>query len=539
MCRKALLLGLILILTTKGYSGTQEENPWWKKSVFYQIYMPSFQDSNADGYSDFRGMTARLDYLQSLGIDAIWLTPFLKSPKIDNGYDIADYYQIDPVYGSITDFEIFLAEAHARNLKVIMDMVLNHSSTDCYWFQEARKSRDNPYRDYYIWRDEPNNWESFFGGSAWEYDSLTKQYYYHKFDKKMADLNWNNSALVKEMQEVLRFWLDLGIDGFRLDVINFLNTDGIPANNLIIEGEQVHQFDIDQPGLKNTLKLIRNTVDEYENKFLVGEVGSDKIEVLKKYQSPAMMDVVFNFNFGSIPRFDLKRIHQEIKTMESKMPGLPTLFFGSHDNPRLMNRLADLNPQKALALHCLILTAKGVPFIYYGDEIGMQNIIAQKPDEIVDIQAKTRYQLALDDGKSSLEALEYANLHNRDRSRSPMQWDTTKNAGFTTAKPWIKIQEKYKTINVDTQIQNSESFLDEIKKLLAIRKEQPALQFGSYSYVNLEGEMLKYGRSYNNDTVHIVINFGKSKHCNLPVNSTIIHGNILLNSNEYLIYKSN
>ncbi|MDD4374556.1 MAG: alpha-glucosidase [Bacteroidales bacterium] len=537
MFKSTFLLTLVMLTTTLS-SLAQEQDHWWEKSVFYQIYMPSYQDSNDDGYSDFRGMTARLDYLQSLGIDAIWLTPFLKSPKIDNGYDIADYYQVDPVYGTMSDFKVFLAEAHARNLKVIMDMVLNHSSTDCYWFQEARKSVDNPYRDYYIWRDEPNNWESFFGGPAWEYDSLTQQYYYHKFDKKMADLNWNNPALVKEMLEVLRFWLDLGIDGFRLDVINFLNTDGVLDDNPAAEGSQIHKYDINQPGLKNTLELIRSTVDEYDNKFLVGEVGSDKIEVLKIYQSPKMMDVVFNFNFGSIPNFDLNRIYQEISAMEKEMPGLPTLFFGSHDNTRLMNRLADLNLQKALALHCLILTAKGVPFIYYGDEIGMQNIVAHNLDEIVDIQAKTRYQLALNAEKTQTEALEYANLHNRDRSRSPMQWDSTNNAGFTTAKPWIKIQENYQLVHVDAQLQKPESFLNEIKKLLSIRKEQPALQMGDYSYLIREDQMLKYGRVFKNEIVHIVINFGESKNLTLPDNSVLLHGDEILNPNEYLIYKT-
>ncbi|HOI32520.1 MAG TPA: alpha-amylase family glycosyl hydrolase, partial [Bacteroidales bacterium] len=372
----------------------------------------------------------------------------------------------------------------------------------------------------------------------WEYDSLTQQYYYHKFDKKMADLNWNNPALVKEMLEVLRFWLDSGIDGFRLDVINFLNTDGVLDDNPAAEGSQIHKYDINQPGLKNALELIRSTVDEYDNKFLVGEVGSDKIEVLKMYQSPKMMDVVFNFNFGSIPNFDLNRIYQEISAMEKEMPGLPTLFFGSHDNPRLMNRLADLNLQKALALHCLILTAKGVPFIYYGDEIGMQNIVAHNLDEIVDIQAKTRYQLALNAEKTQTEALEYANLHNRDRSRSPMQWDSTNNAGFTTAKPWIKIQENYQLVHVDAQLQKPESFLNEIKKLLAIRKEQPALQLGSYSYLNREDQMLKYGRVFKNEIVHIVINFGESKNFTLPNNSVLLHGDEILNPNEYLIYKT-
>jgi trehalose-6-phosphate hydrolase len=535
--KKSGLFIFVFVAMLQIVNASNAENPWWKTSVFYQIYMPSFQDSDGDGYSDFTGIKSRLDYLQSIGIEGIWLTPFLKSPKVDNGYDIADYYQIDPTYGSMDDFKSFLTEAHSRGIKVIMDMVLNHSSTECYWFQEARKSKDNPYRDYYIWRDEPNNWESFFGGSAWEYDSLTNQYYYHKFDKKMADLNWNNPKLVEEMTKVLRFWLDLGVDGFRLDVINFLNTDGILKDNPMKEGKQIHQYDIDQAGLKKALNKIRKTVDEYENKFLVGEVGSDDIQVLKNYQSPEMMDVVFNFNFGSIPAFNTDRIYHELAEMENQMPGIPTLFFGSHDNPRLMNRLADLDTQRALALHCLILTARGVPFIYYGDEIGMQNIVASKPDEIVDIQAKTHYQLALDEGKTAKRALQIANQNNRDRSRSPMQWNAESHAGFSTNAPWINVQENYENVNVEKQLEDPDSFLNKIKQLITLRNNNITLQIGGYSYLKLQDSILKYGRNYENDTIHVVINFGVEKTIELPEKCSILLGSELLKPNDYLLYR--
>lgn len=395
---------------------------WWKETVFYQIYMPSFQDSNNDGFSDFNGITSRLDYLQSLGIKGIWLTPFLQSPKVDNGYDVADYYQIDPTYGTMNDFQHFLNEAHKRGIKVIMDMVLNHTSTDCHWFQESRKSKDNPYRNYYIWKNEPNNWESFFGGGAWQLDTLTNQYYLHKFAVRMADLNWTNPSVVNEIQKVLRFWLGLGIDGFRFDVINFLNTDDITTDNPVKDGKIQAVYNINQPGVKKAIAIIKSTVNEYKDRFTVGEVGNDQIEVLKQYQSPELMDVVFNFNFGSIPSFSVERLFNELQSMEKNMSDYPTLFFGSHDNPRLMNRLANNDPQKSLALATLMLTAKGVPFIYYGEEIGMQDIIANNYDEILDIQGKTFYKLALDDGKTGEEALAEGNSHNRDKSRSPMQW---------------------------------------------------------------------------------------------------------------------
>jgi glycosidase len=289
---KTILLVSVFILKSNFVKAQKADQKWWKETVFYQIYMPSYADGNGDGYGDFKGMTGKLDYLQNLGVRGIWLTPFLTSPKVDNGYDIANYYEVDSTYGSRADFDLFLKESHKRGIKIIMDMVVNHSSTDCKWFQESRKSKDNPYRDYYIWKDKPNNWESFFGGSAWEKDSQTDQYYYHKFDKKMADLNWSSPELVAEIQKILRFWLDAGIDGFRLDVINFLTTDKITTDNPMKGGQQEHINDIDQKGVKNAMRIIKATVNEYENRFIMGEIGSDKIEVLKQYQSEDLLDVV-------------------------------------------------------------------------------------------------------------------------------------------------------------------------------------------------------------------------------------------------------
>ncbi|MCF8366988.1 MAG: glucohydrolase, partial [Bacteroidales bacterium] len=278
------------------------EKQWWKETVFYEIYMPSFKDSHGDGFSDFKGMTSKLDYLQSLGIKGIWLTPFYQSPKIDNGYDISDYLKVDETYGNPEDFNTFITEAHQRDIKVIIDMVVNHTSTEHRWFQESRKSIDNPYRDYYIWKDVPNNWESFFGGKAWQYDSLTQQYYYHKFAPEMADLNWQNPKVTEEIQNIFRFWLDSGVDGFRLDVINFLTTAGITHDNPMDEkGRQIHVYDLDQKGVKQAMKTIYETINEYDNRFVAGEIGSDKIEVLRQYQGKELLDVVFNFNFGSIP----------------------------------------------------------------------------------------------------------------------------------------------------------------------------------------------------------------------------------------------
>ncbi|WP_228526634.1 MULTISPECIES: alpha-glucosidase [unclassified Flavobacterium] len=513
------------------------DKKWWKESVFYQIYMPSYADSNGDGYGDFKGMTQKLDYLKGLGIKGIWLTPFLTSPKVDNGYDVANYYEVDPTYGNKADFDVFLNEAHKRGIKVIIDMVFNHTSTDSKWFQESRKSKDNPYRDYYIWKDEPNNWESFFGGTAWEKDTLTNQYYYHKFDKRMADLNWSNPKVVTEIQNVLRFWLDAGVDGFRLDVINFLTTDGITKDNPIKDGKQDHINDIDQGGVKNAMQIIKSTVSEYDNRFIVGEIGSDKIEVLKQYQSQDLLDVVFNFNFGSIKSFSTQRIFDELQSMEKNMSNYPTLFFGSHDMPRMIDRLADGNPDRATALAALILTAKGVPFIYYGEEMGMHNIIAKNSSEMVDIQGRTHYKLALEKGKNENEALLEGNEHNRDKSRSPMQWNADSFAGFSKEKTWIKINPDYKKTNVAVLENQKKSILNSYKKMIALRNNEKVLQYGIYDNLELHGDQISFTRSFEGEKITVIINFGIKKEITLPANAKVLMGNKILKRNNFMVYK--
>ena len=500
--------------------------------------MPSYADSDGNGYGDFKGITSKLDYLQDLGIKGIWFTPFLKSPKVDNGYDVADYYEIDPTYGNKADFDNFLKEAHKRDIKVIMDLVLNHTSTDCKWFQEAKKSKENPYRDYYIWKDKPNNWESFFGGTAWEFNATTNQYYYHKFDVKMADLNWSNPKVVDEVQKVLQFWLDAGVDGFRLDVINFLTTDGILADNPMKDGSQLHLYDIDQEGVKEAMKMIKSTVNTYKDRFIVGEIGSDKIEVLKQYQSEELLDVVFNFNFGSIPAFSAERIFNELQSMEKNMSNYPTLFFGSHDMPRMIDRLADENPEKASALASLIFTAKGVPFVYYGEEIGMHNIYAENLAEMKDIQGKTHYQLALAKGKSPEEALLEGNKNNRDKSRSPMQWNASDFAGFSTEKSWIKVSPDYKKNNVEDLKKDKKSIFYKYKELIALRNKEKVLQYGKYDRLEYKNNQILYSRSFENETITIIVNFGNPIKIKLPKGSKILLGAIEVKSNDYIIYKN-
>jgi glycosidase len=534
---------VLLLLVFLLFSCNQENKPptdkvWWKETVFYEIYMPSYKDSNGDGYSDFKGLTSKLDYIKSLGVKGIWLTPFLESPKVDNGYDVANYYKVDPTYGSLEDFKTFLKEAHKKDIKIIMDLVVNHTSTDSKWFQESRKSKDNPYRDYYIWQDKPNNWESFFGGSAWELDKTTNQYYYHQFDSRMADLNWGNPKLVAEIQNVLRFWLDLGVDGFRLDVINFLTTDGITKDNPIKNGSQEHLNDINQKGVKTAMKSIKSVVNEYENRFIVGEIGSDKIDVLKQYQSPDLLDVVFNFNFGSIKEFSAQRIYDELQSMEKNMQNYPTLFFGSHDMPRLVDRLAKGNPERAEALAALMLTAKGIPFIYYGEEIGMENIESNSFAEMMDIQARTNYTMAIKKGKFEEEALKIGNEHNRDKSRSPMQWNAKHLSGFSDTSSWIKVNPNYKRLNVEALESENNSLLMGYKRLIALRNAEPVLQYGEYSQLSFSNDCISFIRTYKGDSIKCYFNFSKSTlEIKVKPMENILSGNSVIKPNMYLITK--
>jgi trehalose-6-phosphate hydrolase len=540
---KLLKFSLLILFAFMMFSCTNKETiilekTWWKETVFYEIYMPSFKDSDGDGYSDFKGLSSKLDYIENLGVKGIWLTPFLKSPKVDNGYDVSNYYEIDATYGTLEDFKFFLNEAHKKDIKIIMDLVVNHTSTESKWFQESRKSKDNPYRDYYIWKDEPNNWESFFGGTAWELDSVTNQYYYHKFDIKMADLNWENPKVVEEIQQVLRFWLDLGVDGFRLDVINFLTTEGITLNNPTDDkGEQEHLYDINQEGVKEAMKTIRATVNEYDNRFIVGEIGSDKIEVLKQYQGDELLDVIFNFNFGSIKEFSAKRIFDELQSMEKNMSNYPTLFFGSHDMPRLITRLADNNPKRAEALAALILTAKGVPFIYYGEEIGMANIEANSINEMMDIQGRTHYNLALNKGLSKNEALKIGNEHNRDKSRSPMQWNAENLSGFSSNRSWIKVNDNYHSLNVQQQENDSESILSKYKQLIALRNSEPVLQYGVYEKLDIVDDCILFARKYQDSKITVLINFGKPFTFSLPNNAKVLLGTSNLQTDDFLIFQ--
>jgi glycosidase len=480
---------------------------WWKQSTFYEIYMPSFKDGNGDGIGDFVGITSKLDYLKELGIDGLWLTPFYPSPKVDNGYDISDYYGIDPDYGTMADFETFIQEAHQRGIKVIADLVLNHTSSEHQWFQESKLSKEHPKRDWYIWRDEPNNWESFFGGSAWEFDSETNQYYYHAFAKEQVDLNWSNPEVKHAMFDVMKFWLEKGIDGFRLDVINFLKVNDSFIDNPY-DGEQIHLYDKDQEGVLTVIEEIAEFVHQYPDKFLVGEVGSEELDILKHYSGLNKLDVVFNFNIGSMANFDADKLYQQLVGTEKAYDSsqIPTLFFSSHDMSRHISRFGG-DEDRAKLIAALMLTAKGVPFIYFGDEIGMRDCITDDISKMKDVQGIMGYRLALQAGKSNEEALVVANEKSRDKSRTPMQWNSKANVGFSEGIPWITVPEDSYKVTVEDQINDPESMFSFYKSLLKLRKEHSSLKCGYYEFLRNQDGMIYFVRTDSFENILIVLNF--------------------------------
>ncbi|WAH38165.1 alpha-glucosidase [Alicyclobacillus dauci] len=491
---------------------------WWKTAVFYELYVRSFSDSNGDGVGDFPGITSKLDYLSDLGIDCIWLTPFYPSPNVDYGYDIFDYYDVDPSFGSLQDFEQFLSAAHVRGIKVIADLVLNHTSNQHPWFVESASSRSNPKRDWYIWRDEPNNWQSGFEGTSWTYDEQTGQYYYHAFSKEQVDLNWWNPDVRRELFKVVEFWLDKGIDGFRLDVINHFFVDNQFRDNPVVDGKQNHVYDKDRPETHDIVKELRQFVDRYPDKVLVGEVATEQVEIAKSYVGNAQeLDLAFNFNLGSLPDFDPDRLFEELTKLEQSLEqtALPTLFFSSHDMSRQVTRFFarcddDVKVALAKTLAAITLTAKGVPFLYYGEEIGMQDVYLPKADQIRDVGGLSAYERAVSEGKSLAEAIQIGNQKGRDKGRSPMQWSDTEYAGFSSSASWLPVNNNYKRLNVLAEEQDPTSVLSFYRNLIALRKKHSALSSGEYRVLNKSGDVIYFHKVTQDEQVVVFLNFGDS-----------------------------
>ncbi len=538
------------------------DKKWWKEGVAYQIYVRSFMDSNGDGIGDLRGIIQKLDYLKHLGIDIIYLNPINKSPNDDNGYDISDFRDIMDEFGSLSDFEELIAEAHNRNMKIIMDLVINHSSDEHPWFVESRKNKNNPYRDYYIWqpgKDDgpPNNWGSFFGGSAWEYDKTTNEYYLHIFSKKQPDFNWRNENLRRELKAIIKFWINKGVDGFRMDAINHIEKDFSFADGVVKRGEIYGDFIKyvqNLPEVHGYIKEIRKELFSSEEHTLIGETGGINYENAFIYtgKDRKELDMIFHFDMHSVGKgekdWERKPIDL-IKDIKEKMSGWQMrkeeegwcpLFYSNHDTTRTVSRLGDDKKywaQSAKMLATLQFTQRGTPFVYYGDEIGMTNAKDFKLEDYKDVAVFNKYKdlvetkLATED--QYLLGLSYTS---RDNSRTPMQWDDSKNSGFTYGTSWIKTNSNYIHINVKNQFEDTESILNYYRKLINLRKNKKSLIYGSFKEINpMDSEIYAYIRELNDDKILIVVNyFGNEPVFEIPSELKIQQIKLLLSN-----YKAN
>ena len=481
---------------------------WWKHAVIYHIYPKSFKDGNGDGLGDIPGVIMKLDYLASLGVDAIWLSPVYSSPMVDAGYDIADYKNIDKEYGTMEDFRCLMAEAHKRGIRIIMDLVLNHTSDQHPWFLESRSSVDSPKRNWYIWQapkngKAPNNWKTNFGKKAWHYDAATREYYYHSFFWQQPDLNWRNPEVKEAMFEIIRYWLDMGVDGFRLDVINMLFKDKELKNNRIGIFKKSEVYNRNQPEMYELLRDFRKVLDSYPHKTSVGEIytpppGNPALAASFLGNGSDMLHLVFDFSLV-FSFWKASSYHRIINRFYKKIPatGWPCFFLSNHDIGRSLNRMGwTFNRYEKAKLHAiLLLTLKGTPFIYYGDEIGMENVNIPKK-HIKDLYGKMLYPF----------------FKGRDHSRTPMQWNSGKNAGFSEQTPWLPVSESYAKINVETEEKDEYSVLGIYKKLLALRKEHPVLQNGDIRFINRgKKNILIYSRRVEMEEMIIVLNFNNKK----------------------------
>jgi alpha-glucosidase len=478
---------------------------WWQQGIIYQIYPRSFMDSNGDGIGDLPGLISKLDYLQWLGIDAIWISPIFPSPMADFGYDVSDYTDIHPPFGTLADFDTLVAEAHRRRLKLILDYVPNHTSDQHPWFIASRASRHNPKRDWYIWRDPapdggpPNNWRSVFGGSAWEWDATTQQYYYHAYLKEQPDLNWRNFDVQTAMLDVLRFWLDRGVDGFRVDALRQLIKDDQwrdnPPNPAYHSSQGPYHallpvYTTDRPEVLEMVALMRRVTDQYDERLLIGELYLP-IERLMAYYgvNGSGVHLPFNFHLILVP-WNARQIETLIAAYEAALPvdGWPNWVLGNHDQHRLASRIG---PAQARVAAMLLMTLRGTPTLYYGDEIGMLDV-AIPPDLVQDPWEKNVPGLGL----------------GRDPERTPMQWDSSPNAGFTAGTPWLPIAADYQAINVAVERDDPTSMLTLYRHLIALRRATPVLAVGSYVGLEAHGDVLAYMREYAGQQCLVVLNLG-------------------------------
>jgi alpha-glucosidase len=516
MSLKVALLSFALAFSALAQPPSSSTHPqnradeWWKHAVVYEIYPRSFQDSNGDGVGDIKGITSRLDYLQDLGIDAIWITPMYPSPGVDYGYDISDYTAIDPEYGTMADFDHLVAEAKKRNIHVIMDYVINHTSDQHAWFKESRSSRTNPKRDWYIWRDgkgpgqPPNNWQSWFGHSAWTFDPKTNQYYYHYFYKEQPDLNWRNPEVHAAMDGVLEFWMKHGVSGFRIDAVSRLFEDPALHDDPLLPGFNVygdrnieHKYTDNYPEVHDVLKEVRRVVDRYPgDPVLITEADEPNVQELTKlYGHGDEVQLPMDFQIADVNKLsapEFRRLFNEIENNTAH--GQPEYFFSNHDQPRQWDRYGDgvHNDQIAKLMAVLLLTTRGTPQMYYGEELGMRTTDPARIEDVHDPIGK----------------LGWPKEKGRDGERTPMQWNSSAEAGFTTShSPWLPLPPSANRYNVETEKQDPNSIFNAYKRLLMLRKSEPALRDGSYQAVNEnDPNVFAYLRRSGTSTVLVALN---------------------------------
>lgn len=505
------------------------ENKWWHGSVVYQIYPRSFNDSNGDGIGDLKGIIEKLDYLKNLGIDVIWLSPVFKSPNDDNGYDISDYEDIMEDFGTLKDMECLLKEGSKRGIKILMDLVANHTSDEHKWFIESKKSRDNPYRDYYIWRDpvnghEPNDLGSAFSGSAWEWDETTGQYYLHLFSKKQPDLNWENPKVREEVWKFMNFWIDKGIGGFRMDVIELIGK--IPDEMITVNGPRLHEY---------IREMNQNTFGS-RDLLTVGECWGATTEIAKLYSNPdgSELSMVFQFEHIGLDQIpgkekwdvaplnliDLKKVFHKWQTsLDDK--GWNSLFWNNHDLPRIVSRWGndkEYREKSAKMLATLLHGLKGTPYIYQGEELGMTNIRFEEIDRYKDIETLNMYKDRLAKGYKKEDIMDSIYAKGRDNARTPMQWSDEANGGFTTGTPWIEVNPNYKVINAREQVSDPDSIYYYYKSLIHLRKMNDVIVYGTFELLLPEDpNIFAYIRNLGNSRILVICNFyGNETEYKLP-----------------------
>ena len=526
---------------------------WWKECVVYQIYPRSFNDTSGNGVGDIRGIIEKLDYIKSLGADAIWLCPVYESPNDDNGYDISNYRKIMPEFGTQEDFDELLETMHAKGLKLLMDLVANHSSDEHTWFEASRKSKNNPYRDYYFWRPgknggPPNNWKSFFGGSAWEHDPETDEYYLHLFTKKQPDLNWENPKVRQEIHDVVDYWFQKGVNGFRMDVISVISKPpGLPDSDTDTFDETINRYYANGPKIHDYLKEMNENVLSRYDIMTVGEgPGIDLTNGINYvHEDRNELNMVFHFGHMFIhngPGGKYDPIEIDLPTFKKvfndwdnhlKDGGWGSIFLGNHDFSRMVSRFGndkEYREQSAKLLSTLLFTLRGTVYVYQGDEIGMTNVAYPSIEDYDDVETHGACKDAIDAGKDMEEFMSIVHDQSRDNARTPIQWSASENAGFTEAKPWIKINENYTDINVEDQEKDSASILNYYREIIAFRKENLVFVYGDYESLDDDNtEIYAYRRWNDSEEFLVVHNFS----------DTETEWNYGLDASDYELVKSN